>query len=118
MNIAAQPLPERPPTSELAKWTLLALVAAVMPVVFALVLLGSVARRRPLLGRRGARTVARTQTITWGVGLLIIGLLQGASAVLVGTSVTDPADFLIRTLASLALEGAIYVGISAFLRRR
>jgi hypothetical protein len=116
MNLTGE-LHARPSGSALVKWSLLALVAALMPVVVALVLFVSAARRRPLLGRRGAPELAQRLTIIWGVGILVIGLLQGASAVFAGMSVTNPTDFLIRTVASLALVGALYVGVRAYLRR-
>jgi hypothetical protein len=96
----------------------LAFVAALMPAVIAVILFGSVAWGRPLLGRRGTPALARTVTIAWGVGLVVIGLVQGASAMLLGMSVTDPTDVLIRTLVSVALEGLLFVGIRAYLRRR
>ena len=86
-------------------------------MVVALILLGSLVWGRPLLGRRGAPAVARTMTIAWGVGLIVIGLLQGASAMVLGMSITDPTDLLIRTLVSVALEGLLFVGIRAYLRR-
>ena len=117
MNVIAQPVRDRPQRGTAARWLFLALVAALLPVVVALILLGSLVWGRPLLGRRGAPAVARTMTIAWGVGLIVIGLLQGASAMFLGMSVTDPTDLLIRTLVSVALEGLLFVGIRAYLRR-
>jgi hypothetical protein len=87
-------------------------------VVVALVLLVSAARGRPLFGRRGGPALAQKLTILWGVGLFVIGLLQGAGAVFAGMSVTNATDFLMRMLASLALEGLIFVGTRSALRRR
>ena len=117
MNVIAQPLRDRPQRGTAARWLFLALVAALLPVVVALILLGSLVWGRPLLGRHGAPAVARTMTIAWGVGLIVIGLLQGASAMVLGMSITDPTDLLIRTLVSVALEGLLFVGIRAYLRR-
>ena len=34
-----------------------------------------------------------------------------------GMSITDPTDLLIRTLVSVTLEGLLFVGIRAYLRR-
>ena len=117
MNVIAQPVRDRPQRGTAARWLFLALVAALVPVVVALILLGSLVWGRPLLGRPGAPAVARTMTIAWGVGLIVIGLLQGASAMVLGMSITDPTDLLIRTLVSVALEGLLFVGIRAYLRR-
>ena len=117
MNVIAQPLRDRPRPLTAAKWLFLALIAALMPLVVALILLGSLVWGRPLLGRHGTPPAARTVTIAWGVGLLVIGLLQGASAMFLGMSVTDPTDLLIRTLVSVAYEGLLFVGIRAYLRR-
>ena len=117
MNVIAQPLRDRPRPGTAAKWLFLALVAALLPVVIALILLGSLVWGRPLLGRRATPAVSRTVTSAWGVGLIVIGLLQGASAMVLGMSITDPTDLLIRTLVSVALEGLLFVGIRAYLRR-
>src|SRR5262245_5489652 len=76
--------------------TLVALLAgAVLPVLVALVLLGSALLQRPLFGRLVrrwpalARAVAAEghgvvtrMTVAWGIGLLVIGALQGAAELL------------------------------------
>jgi hypothetical protein len=118
MNLIAHPHPDRSRYGTLAKWTALALIAALIPIVVAAILLGSVVRGRPLLGREEAPRTGRTLTIMWGVGLVVIGLLQGASALLAGMSVADPTDFLIRLAASLALEGLLLVGTRTFVARQ
>ena len=118
MNLIAHPHPDRSRYGTLAKWTALALIAALIPIVVAAILLGSVVRGRPLLGREEAPRTSRTLTITWGVGVVVIGLLQGASALLAGMSVADPTDFLIRLAASLALEGLLLVGTRTFVARQ
>ena len=118
MNLIAQPHPDRPSYVPLAKWTVLALIAALIPIVVAAILLWSVVRDRPLVGREEAPRTRRVLTITWGVGLVVIGLLQGASALLAGMSVADPTDFLIRLAASLALEGLLLVGTRTFVARQ
>ena len=106
------------------------LVGAVLPVLVALVLLASALLRRPLLNRLvgrwpalaaaaavdGRRVVTR-MTVVWGIGLLLIGALQGA-AELVGLSIIDPVGIVVRTLGSLALEAALYVASTAYLRTR
>jgi hypothetical protein len=118
MNVLAQPLQDRPRPGTAAKWLFVAFTAALMPALIALILLGSVAWGRPLVGRRGTPALARAVTIAWGVGLIVIGLVQGASAMLLGMSVTNPTDLIIRTLVSAALEGLLFVGIRAYLSRR
>jgi quinol-cytochrome oxidoreductase complex cytochrome b subunit len=119
MNQLAQPLINTPRPLALAKWLLAAIVAALIPLVAALVLLVSVARNRPLLDRHeGASPSGRALTTVWGIGLLAIAILQGASAILANMSVTKPTDILIRTVASLALEGAIYAGLRLYESRQ
>ena len=106
------------------------IVGALLPVLVALVLLGSALLHRPLLGRligrwpalaraaadEGSCVVTRL-TVAWGIGLLLIGALQGA-AELVGLSIIDPVGIVVRTLGSLALEAALYVASTAYLRTR
>ena len=106
------------------------IVGAVLPVLVALVLLGSALLNRPLLGRlvdrwpalaRAAaverRRVVTRLTVAWGVGLLAIGGLQGV-AELAGLSITDPVGFTVRTLGSLALEAVLFIASVAYLRTR
>ena len=106
------------------------IVGALLPVLVALVLLGSALVHRPLLGRlvgrwpalaRAAaverRRVVTRLTVAWGVGLLAIGGLQGV-AELAGLSITDPVGFTVRTLASLALEAVLFMASVAYLRTR
>ena len=122
------------PTSKtrLPIWTLVALlfVGALLPVLVALVLLGSALLNRPLLGRvvrrwpalaravtAEGRGVVTRMTVVWGIGLLAIGVLQGA-AELAGLSITDPVGIVVRTLGSLALEAVLYMASNAYLRTR
>jgi len=106
------------------------LVGAVLPVFVALVLLGSALLDRPLFSRlvdrwpaleravvvEGHGVVTR-MTVAWGIGLLVIGVLQGA-AELLGLSITDPVGIVVRTLGSLALEAVLYMASNAYLRTR
>ena len=122
------------PTSKtrLPIWTLVALlfVGALLPVLVALVLLGSALLNRPLLGRvvrrwpalaravtAEGRGVVTRMTVVWGIGLLAIGVLQGA-AELAGLSITDPVGIVVRTVGSLALEALLYRASNAYLRTR
>jgi hypothetical protein len=112
-------------------WTFVALlVGAVVPVLVALVLLGSALLHRPLFARlvrrwpelahaaavEGHAVVTRV-TVIWGIGLLVIGALQGG-AELAGLSLTDPVAILVRTLGALALEAVLYLASDAYLRTR
>jgi hypothetical protein len=120
-----------PSKTRLSIWTLVALiVGALLPVLVALVLLGSALFNRPLLGRVARRwpTLARAaaaegrglvtrMTVMWGIGLLVIGGLQGV-AELAGLSITDPVGIVVRTVGSLALEGVLYLASDAYLRGR
>jgi hypothetical protein len=106
------------------------IVGALLPVLVALVLLGSALLKRPLFGRlvgrwpeldhavaaQGHRVVTR-MTVVWGIGLLAIGGLQGV-AEFAGISITDPVGIAVRTLGSLALEAVLYVASNAYLRAR
>jgi hypothetical protein len=108
-----------------------ALVAAIIPALVGLVLLGSAAIRRPMLGRRigtpadGASGPAATQrgrtatrlTLVWGTGLLVIGLIQGVMALTTGVSLADPKGMLTRTLIALAGEALLALWTLAWLRR-
>lgn len=92
-------------------------VGGVLPVLVGLALLVSSAVHRPLLQRSprwwwnpvGSRhddlTPAFIDRVTarWGWGFLIVGALQGASALL-GLSITSPRDALIRTTGAVVLE--------------
>jgi len=112
-------------------WTLLALVVgALFPVVVALALLCSALVNRPLFGRLvrrwpalanaaavDGRAVVTRVTVVWGIGLLVIGALQGA-AELAGLSITDPIGIIVRTLGSLALEAVLYIASTAYLQTR
>ena len=106
------------------------LLGALLPVLVALVLLGSVLVRRPLFSRlrdrwpaldRAAavegRSVVTRMTLVWAIGLLVIGGLQGVVE-LVGLSITDPVGIIVRTFGSLALEAVLYVASNAYLRTR
>jgi hypothetical protein len=99
-----------------------AIIAAVVPALAGLVLLGSAALRHPILGRRifipadGARgpsaarrsgRAATRLTLAWGTGLIVTGLVQGLMALTAGTSITDPAGLLTRTLVGLAGEALL-----------
>jgi hypothetical protein len=105
-------------------------VGALLPVLVGLVLLASALLHRPHFGRLVprwpalARAVAvegdgvvTRMTVAWGIGLLVIGGLQGA-AELVGLSIIDPVGVAVRTLGALALEAVLYVASNAYLRRR
>ncbi len=98
-------------------------LAAILPALAGVVLLGSVALRRPLLGRwlaspgRGAPNPATTGspapnatslTVLWGVGMIIAGALQGVPAFVAGVSITDPTGFLMRTLVGVAAEAVLF----------
>jgi hypothetical protein len=112
-------------------WTFVApLVGAVVPVLLGLVLLGSALLHRPLFARLLRRwpalaraaavqehAVVTRMTVIWGIGLLVIGGLQGA-AELVGLSLTDPTGILVRTVGSLALEAVLYIASNAYLTTR
>jgi hypothetical protein len=115
----------------LSAWIVVAvIVGALLPVLVALVLLGSALLHRPLLGRligrwpalaraaadEGSRVVTRL-TVAWGIGLLAIGGLQGL-AELAGLSITDPVGFTVRTVGSLALEAVLFIASVAYLRTR
>ena len=106
------------------------IVGALLPVLVALVLLGSALLNRPLLGRvvrrwpalaravtAEGRGVVTRMTVVWGIGLLAIGVLQGA-AELAGLSITDPVGIVVRTVGSLALEALLYRASNAYLRTR
>lgn len=120
-------------TARVAATALGVLAGAVVPVLAGLVLLGSVALHRPVLGRRillpagGAASPAVTRqtwraasrlNLAWGTGLVITGLVQGVMALTAGTSITDPAGMLTRTLVGLAGEALLALGTLGWLRRR
>jgi hypothetical protein len=112
-------------------WSLVALlVGALVPVLVALVLLGSALLHRPLFARLLRRwpalaraaaveghAVVTRMTVIWGIGLLVIGGLQGA-AELAGLSLTDPIGILLRAVGSLALEAVLYIASNAYLEIR
>jgi hypothetical protein len=124
-------LPARSSKTRRSISTLIVLVVgALLPVLVALVLLCSVLVNRPLVGRLvhhwpalahamavDGRAVVTRITVVWGIGLLVLGALQGA-AELVGVSITDPGGIIVRTLGSLALEAGLYIASSAYLRTR
>ena len=101
-----------------------AIIGAILPALAGLVLLGSAALRRPVLGRRifsridgASGPVATWQseraairlTLVWGAGLVLTGLVQGLMVLTTGASVTDPAGMLTRTLVGLAGEALLAV---------
>ena len=109
-----------------------AIIGAVLPALAGLVLLGSAALRRPVLGRRiftridGAAGPAATWqsdraatrlTLVWGTGLVLTGLVQGLMVLTTGASVTDPAGMLTRTLVGLAGEALLAVATLVWLSR-
>jgi len=109
-----------------------AIIGAVLPALAGLVLLGSAALRRPLLGRRiftrldSASGPAATRqsgraatrlTLAWGAGLVLTGLVQGLMTLANGASVTDPAGMLTRTLVGLAGEALLAVATLVWLSR-
>jgi hypothetical protein len=61
--------------------------------------------------------VATRLTLTWGAGLLVTGLVQGLMALTAGTSITDPASMLTRTLVGLAGEALLALATFGWLRR-
>jgi hypothetical protein len=108
-----------------------ALVSAILPVVVGLVLLVSAIQDKPLLSRIGQYVPGWTKiesgsrpspvrriTAWWGLSLIAIGILQGATEILGGLSLFDPAGFAIRTIGALALE-ALVVGVTiGYMERR
>ena len=101
-----------------------AIIGAVLPALAGLVLLGSAALRRPVLGRRiftridgdsdpaaawQSDRAATRLTLVWGAGLVLTGLVQGLMVLTTGASVTDPAGMLTRTLVGLAGEALLAV---------
>jgi hypothetical protein len=93
VNVPAPSSKTRPSISTLVAL----LVGAALPVLVALVLLGSALLHRPLFGRFVDRWPA---------------------AELLGLSITDPAGIVARALGSLALEGGLYIASDAYLRTR
>ena len=88
--------------------TVIALVlGAVLPAIAGIVLLGSVALRRPLLDRWVPPAKAGSLTVLWGVGLVIAGVLQGVGAFIAGMSITDPDGFGMRTLVGVGAEAVL-----------
>jgi hypothetical protein len=99
------------------------LVGAVLPALAGIVLLGSVAVGRPLLGRwfPGGRAGGpdRTQpsrsvsagplTLVWAVGLLLAGALQAVGAATGGGSIMDPTGFVARAAVGLGVEAILLV---------
>jgi hypothetical protein len=119
--------------ARVAATALSALIGAVVPALAGLMLLGSAALRRPVLGRQidiragGAADGAVTQqagraaarlTLAWGTGLLLTGLVQGVMALTSGGSITDPAGMLTRTLVGLAGEALLALATLGWLRPR
>jgi len=130
----------RPPTTSspfagtrvarVAAAALATLIAAVVPALVGLVLLGSAALRRPMLGRpagtsthvaSGPAAAQQTRratrlTLAWGSGLLITGLVQGLLALTSGISLANPSDMLTRTLIGMA--GVAFLALGTLVWRR
>jgi hypothetical protein len=114
----------RTTVARMAAAALAALIAAVVPALVGLVLLGSAALRRPMLGRpartsahaasgpAGAEQARRATrlTLAWGTGLLITGLVQGLLALTSGISLANPAGMLTRTLIGIAGVAVLALG--------
>ena len=107
----------------LTRTVIAVVLAAVLPALAGVVLLGSVAIRRPLLDRwlrsptgsppnpttaRASAATATWLTVLWGVGLVIAGVLQGVGALVAGTPITDPTGFAMRTLVGVGAEGLLF----------
>ena len=120
-----------PGPARVAATALAAIVAAILPALAGLVLLGSAALRRPMLGRWARppspapgragqgelRRAAIRLTVAWGTGLLLAGLAQGLLALTAGTPLTDPAGMITRTLIGVAGEALLAIATLAWLRR-
>ena len=129
----------RPPTTSspfagtrvarVAAAALATLIAAVVPALVGLVLLGSAALRRPMLGRpagtsthaaSGPAAAQQTRratrlTLAWGSGLLITGLVQGLPLTS-GISLANPSGMLTRTLIGMA--GVAFLALGTLVWRR
>jgi hypothetical protein len=137
MSAPAVPGSSREAARKLLKFlglTAAAVITASLPIVFGLVMLISAALHRPLVAsvlRRWPRlagpippadparlhAAAARLTIVWGIGLVIVGLLQGIGAVTAGLSVTNPASLAIRTLAALLILVVMAIRTVTYLKR-
>jgi hypothetical protein len=116
--------------ARMAAAALAALIAAVVPALAGLVLLGSAAFRRPMLGRpagtsahavSGPAAAEQTRrasrlTLAWGTGLVITGLVQGILALTSGISLANPAGMLTRTLIGIA--GVAFLALGTLVWRK
>jgi hypothetical protein len=106
----------------LLPWILFtAIVASAVPVLLGLVVITSTWLGRSLLARpqwrwampRGTRTgdeaVARRAAISWTLILFVAGIVQIAIEVGSGLPITNPAGFLIRSLAAFLVELTAFV---------
>ena len=95
------------------------IVAALVPAVFGLALLVSVAVRRPLLARVLATTErpAARLTLAWGIALLAIAAGQLAGALAGFGSITSPTGFATRFGLALAAETILLGASAAYLHR-
>lgn len=123
--------PRRPSATTLAGLGTAALVSAVIPAAAGLVLLISLAARRPLIavaarrwpwltGRAPAQLPHRTLTgltAAWGIGLLAAAAVQGAGAITGGLTFTSPASFTARALIALAAEAILAAATIGWLHR-
>ena len=95
------------------------IVAALVPAVFGLALLVSVAVRRPLLARVLATTErpAARLTLAWGIALLAIAAGQLAGALAGFGSITSATGFATRFGFALAAETILLGASAAYIRR-
>lgn len=122
-----------PSTSVVILWlSLAAVAAAILPVVAGLAILIAVWLRPMALDRfvHGAQigrwipgngnlatpTVIRVAR-AWGIGFLLLGVIQAAGAVWFNLSITDPKGFVLRTLVALAGEVLLVLATVLYLRR-
>jgi hypothetical protein len=113
----------------------LALLVAELPLIAAVILLGSVVIHRPLLVRfarrlgqstallGGAAGAERNQalgraTLASGLTLLLIGAAQALGAARFGLSITTASGILARTALALVAEAALALAIVSYLKRR
>ena len=126
MTVATPPAATQPGETRLRPTIVLTMLAvAIAPVLVAIALLVSVVRQRPLLARYLERPahgaidtagVARRITIGWGIGLLVIGVLQFVFTAAAGLALLNPVDLLVRTLGAFALEAVLLAATLFYVR--
>jgi phosphate/sulfate permease len=111
-----------PRRSSIVVVVLAALIAAALPILVAIALLVAESRGRGLLSWPRFRWLVpprqtsvglpddvKRVTFTWSLALIVVGVVQGVGAALVGLSVFDPVGFTVRLLGALLLEAVVYV---------